>query len=102
MSKRVNGVHVNTYRIMWLFVYFDLPTKTKKERRAYTDFRKQLQAFGFTMRQYSIYERHCPSREKAEVYIDKVRRILPQKGNVSILQVTDKQYGMIRNFSGME
>ena len=30
------------YRIMWLLVFFDLPTDTKKERKAASDFRKRL------------------------------------------------------------
>ena len=30
------------YRIMWVLVFFDLPTDTKKERKAAADFRKQL------------------------------------------------------------
>lgn len=29
------------YRIMWVLVLFDLPTETKKEKKAYSDFRKQ-------------------------------------------------------------
>lgn len=31
------------YRIMWVLVLFDLPTETKKDKKAYTDFRKNLQ-----------------------------------------------------------
>ena len=26
------------YRIMWVLVLFDLPTETKKEKKAYSDF----------------------------------------------------------------
>lgn len=37
------------YRIMWVLVFFDLPTETKKEKKAYADFRKNLQKDGFTM-----------------------------------------------------
>lgn len=46
------------YRIMWVLVFFDLPTETKKEKKAYADFRKNLQKDGFTMFQFSIYVRH--------------------------------------------
>lgn len=42
------------YRIMWVLVLFDLPTETKKDKKAYTDFRKNLQKDGFTMFQFSI------------------------------------------------
>ena len=29
---------LNEYRIMWLLVFFDLPTDTKKDRKAYADY----------------------------------------------------------------
>jgi len=32
----------NQYRIMWVLVLFDLPTETKKDRKAYADFRKKI------------------------------------------------------------
>ena len=41
------------YRIMWVLVLFDLPTETKKDKKAYATFRKNLQKDGFTMFQYS-------------------------------------------------
>ena len=31
------------YRVMWILVLFDLPTETKKDKKAYIDFRKNLQ-----------------------------------------------------------
>lgn len=57
------------YRVMWVLVLFDLPTETKKEKKAYVDFRKNLQRDGFTMFQFSIYVRHCASSENAAVHI---------------------------------
>ncbi len=59
------------------------------------DFRKRLLADGFTMFQFSIYIRHCASRENAEVHIKRVKSILPEKGHVGILCITDKQFGDI-------
>lgn len=40
------------YRMMWVLVFFDLPTDTKKERKAYAQFRKKLMQDGFTMFQF--------------------------------------------------
>ncbi len=90
----------NAYRIMWILVFFDLPTETKKERKAYTDFRKKIMADGFTMFQFSIYLRHCPSMENAEVHIKRVQKILPEHGHIGIMTVTDKQFGMMQIFYG--
>ncbi len=61
------------YRIMWVLVLFDLPTETKKDKKAYAEFRKNLQKDGFTMFQFSIYVRHCASCENAEVHIKRVK-----------------------------
>lgn len=92
----------NAYRIMWVLVFFDLPTETKKDRKIYARFRKEIMADGFNMFQFSIYLRHCASRENAEVHIQRVKRILPPKGNVGIMCITDKQFGMIEIFQGRE
>lgn len=37
------------YRVMWILVFFDLPTETQKDKKAYALFRKNLQKDGFTM-----------------------------------------------------
>ncbi len=87
------------YRIMWVLVLFDLPTETKKERKAYALFRKRILADGFTMFQFSIYLRHCPSRENAEVHIRRVKSFLPEQGDVGIMCITDKQFGEMEIFS---
>jgi CRISPR-associated protein Cas2 len=83
---------------MWLFVFFDLPVGTKKERKAAMVFRKNLEKDGFGMMQFSVYTRFCASRENAEVHVKRVKRDIPLHGSVSILMITDKQYGEILNF----
>lgn len=88
------------YRIMWVLVLFDLPTETKKEKKAYSDFRKNLQRDGFTMFQFSIYVRHCASQENAEVHIKRVKSFLPEHGQIGIMCITDKQFGNIELFYG--
>ena len=90
----------NKYRIMWLFVFFDLPVVEHDDRKAAAEFRKSLLSDGFSMMQFSIYIRPCPSKENAEVHIKRVKKAVPHKGKVSILKVTDKQFSMIINFIG--
>ena len=89
---------LNAYRIMWVFVFFDLPVGTKTQRQAANKFRIQLKKNGFSMFQFSVYVRHCPSGETAEVYEKRVRKLLKAKGKVSILRVTDKQFSKTKNF----
>ena len=89
---------LSEYRVMWIFVCFDLPTETMKDKKAYSLFRKNLIRDGFTLFQFSIYVRHCASMENAEVHIKRVKSFLPIAGKVSILTITDKQFGNIEMF----
>ena len=91
---------LNAYRIMWVLVFFDLPTETANERKIAAVFRKKIMNDGFQMFQFSIYLRHCASRENADVHINRVKKLLPEKGNVGIMCVTDKQFGMMEVYHG--
>ena len=93
-------MRLNEYRIMWVLVLFDLPTETATERKISARFRKDIMKDGFTMFQFSIYLRHCSSRENADVHIKRVKSLLPEKGHVGIMCVTDKQFGMMEIFYG--
>ncbi len=98
MSNRYTAL--TAYQIMWLYVFFDLPTNTKKQRHDAAKFRKNLLQDGFTMMQYSVYIRHCASKESLEVHLKRVKALIPPEGLVSALQVTDKQFGTMVNFIG--
>jgi CRISPR-associated protein Cas2 len=95
-------LRLSEYRVMWILVLFDLPTETKADKKRYTKFRKDLIDDGFTMFQFSIYLRHCSSQENADVHIKRVKKSLPTYGQVGILRVTDKQFGMIELFSNQK
>ncbi len=93
-------MELNAYRVMWLFVFFDLPTETKKDRRNASLFRKNLIKDGFSMMQFSVYTRHCASGESADVHERRIKKLLPPLGKVSVLRITDKQFGNIMNYWG--
>lgn len=80
------------YKIMRMLCMFDLPVETESQRRAYRIFRKELIKEGFVMIQYSIYVRICPSREYANRLENRIKKNLPEEGNVRLLCVTEKQY----------
>lgn len=88
----------NEFRVMWILIFFDLPTGTEREKKAYQTFRKKLINDGFSMFQFSIYMRHCLSRENAEVHIKRVKSFLPSYGKVGILCITNKQFENIEVF----
>ena len=85
---------------VWMVVMFDLPTETKDDRRKYAQFRNFLLRDGFSMLQFSVYGRHCPSNENAEVHENRVMMWLPPKGNVRIIKVTEKQFARMKTFYG--
>jgi CRISPR-associated protein Cas2 len=85
---------------MWVVVMFDLPVDTKKARRAYTQFRKALLRDGFTKMQFSVYIRHCASKENADVHTSRVQAIVPDDGEVRVITITDKQFERMRIFWG--
>ena len=91
-------MRLNEYRIMWVLVLFDLPTVTKADQKRAAKFRQNLLQNGFAMFQFSIYVRHCSSRENADVHIKRVKMLLPEYGKIGIMCITDKQFGMIELF----
>lgn len=88
------------YRVMWVLVFFDLPTDTKKERKAAAKFRKDLISDGFTMFQFSIYVRSCPSMENAQVHTKRVKGYIPDYGKVGIICITEKQFDNMELYIG--
>ena len=91
---------LNGWRIMWIFAVFDLPTQTKEQRHAYTQFRQTLLKNGFSQLQYSVYIRNMPTFHKAEALVEQLGRETPAEGVCAFLFFTDKQYALTRNFVG--
>lgn len=90
-------------KAMWLLVMFDLPVKTKPQRREYARFRNLLLANGCMQLQFSVYARFCVSRENADTYGRIIQPAVPNGGFVRILMVTDKQFGeMVSLYGNLE
>jgi CRISPR-associated protein Cas2 len=87
---------------MWVIAMYDLPILSEEQRRDYARFRKDLMNDGFSMMQYSVYQRHCASTENADVHIGRVQTTLPPEGEVRVLVITDKQFEKIVTFWGKD
>lgn len=85
---------------MYLFVFFDLPVKAKKERRDATRFRKFLVSDGYDMMQLSVYTRVCRGQEAVDKHLGRVTKNLPPKGSVRALQVTERQFARMKLLVG--
>lgn len=91
---------LSAYRIMWMFVLFDLPVGTKRERKNAAKFRLSLLDLGFEMSQFSVYLKFCAGKEQVDALARQVETAMPPSGKVHVVQITDKQYENIRTYRG--
>lgn len=85
---------------MWVLAVFDCPVTTKDEVRAYTQFRRQLMRENFIQHQYSVYLKHFATMSAAQAEIDRLKPAVPEGAHVAFFMLTDKQYGLTREFFG--
>jgi CRISPR-associated protein Cas2 len=85
---------------MRIFVFFDLPTDTAEDLKNYRIFRKNLFKLGYTMMQYSIYQKSINVQTKREREEKKIISILPKYGDVRFMCVTEHQYQDIKILRG--
>lgn len=79
-------------RFMRLLVFFDLPVKTKKQRKAAQKFRNFLLKDGYDMMQLSVYYRLCRGQDMVNKHLMRLKAYLPPEGNIRALQVTELQF----------
>lgn len=96
----MSASQLSGYRLMWIFVMFDLPVGTKEQMRAATKFREYLLDEGFEKSQFSVYARFCNGKEQFEAYMRRIEANLPDRGDIHILSFTDKQYETIIRYAG--
>lgn len=89
---------LDSRKLMWLLLTYDLPTKTRVEAKAASRFRLFLLDQGFEMTQYSVYLRYCSGKSEASKYIGRISGQIPNAGKVDILKFTDQQYEQIVSF----
>jgi CRISPR-associated protein Cas2 len=72
----------------------------REARHDYAVFRKCLLQENFVQLQNSLYIHHFPTLAVAEATIMRLRTDIPEGAQVAFFLVTDKQYGMTREFFG--
>ena len=92
----------NGWRIMWVMAVYDCPMQTPEQRHDYAVFHKRLLREDFKQHQLSVYLRHCPTLANAEALVERLRGDVPPSARVSFFFLTDKQYGMTREFVGYD
>lgn len=84
---------------MWSMVMFDLPVKTKTERSRATKFREFLLDMGYQRAQFSVYVRFSPSVSSIIPAVGKIKKNVPDGGEVRIVTITDHQWATALRFS---
>lgn len=87
-------------RFMRIIVFFDLPTLTAIDRKNANAFRRSLLKDGFIMIQLSVYARICKGTYDVDKHLQRLKSLLPPKGSVRVLTVTEKQYASIQILLG--
>ena len=90
-----------TRRFMRLLVFFDLPTLTKADKRAYVVFRRFLIQDGYDMLQWSVYGRVANGFDGLQVHLKRLSGNLPPDGSVRCLQVSEKQFAQMKLLVGL-
>ena len=87
-------------KLMRILVFFDLPVKTKQERRDAAHFRKFLLNDVYHMIQYSVYARICNGSDSVALHENRLRAEIPPHGSIRMLVITEKQYSSIEILLG--
>ena len=91
-----------TRRFMRLMVFFDLPTVTKADKRAYVVFRRFLLKDGYDMLQWSVYARIVNGADDVTKHQKRLAANLPRKGAVRCMKVSEKQYAAMEILVGTQ
>ena len=85
---------------MRVLVMFDVPVGSKDERKKATKFRNNLLKQGFFMMQFSVYMRVVRGLTAANSVVKNLKKILPPKGNIRSLIITEKQFDKMQLLLG--
>jgi CRISPR-associated protein Cas2 len=80
------------FKMGWMIVAFDLPTKEKEERKHYALFRKFLIEDGFHMIQYSVYARAMVTHARMQTHIRRIKQTIPPEGSIRVWYITEAQW----------
>lgn len=89
-----------SYRFMRMIVFFDLPTETAEDRRAYRQFHNGLVKNGFITMQKSVYCKLLLNSSADLTAREAIRKLRPPSGIVQIMTVTEKQFSKIEYLTG--
>lgn len=87
---------------VWLLLFFDLPTTTKKYRRDANKYRNLLLDQGFDRIQLSVYAKYYVNATATNRDEKILTTNVPTEGVAQILKITNRQWHSKRRFEGKE
>lgn len=88
------------YRKMRIILIFDLPSVEKEDISYNQKFVKNLKKLGLYMIQYSVYTKSLQNHSEYDRLLKKIYKIIPNKGNIIMFKLTEKQYSDMIYLSG--
>ena len=84
--------YINFYKQMRLLLIYDLPVIEDEDRKIYHKFHNNIIRYGFYMMQYSVYSKVIQNDTLTKQYSKKLENIVPEKGNIIMIKITEQQY----------
>ncbi len=85
---------------MRILLFFDLPRDTNEEKRVANKFAKDLVKDGFIMLQESVYCKLVLNSVSIDFVRKRLNQIKPKRGNIILLNVTEKQFNSMEYLLG--
>lgn len=89
-----------SYRFMRIMLYFDLPSVSNTEKRAYRKFVKLLIKKGFIRIQESVFAKLVQNQTDADLTLHALEKEVPIDGDIRAMVITEKQFSGRKILSG--
>lgn len=94
--------YINYYKQMRVLLIYDLPMVNDSDRVVYNRFHNNIKKIGFYMIQYSVYTKVIQNESSFIQRCDQIKKIIPDRGNIIILKITEKQYQNMIHLKGVK
>ncbi len=80
------------YKQVRVLILYDLPMIEIEDRKEYAKFRRDILKLGCYLVQFSVYAKVIKNEIYYKSFINKLKKILPSKGEIRVIKITEKQY----------
>lgn len=85
---------------MRILVFFDLPSVSNSEKRAYRGFVKALQKRGFVRIQESVFAKLSKNQTDVDLTLESLNKVVPKDGCIRALTITETQFSKTKFLLG--